>query len=155
MKIKDLVEGPDKKDTPFSRELDRMKKIPGSVAGYFADLNKTFNKKSGFAGVSPPGTAQDRGVTGFGQIRKGGNVAKPDTTKNKPVSKSAPKPTRQPSVTKPDQLDKGSGFSEGGEVYVWDGMSWNSQSGKQLGAQEGWKKFLKAQGKNAAFLAPK
>ena len=41
-KIKDLVEGP---------ELDRIKKIPGSIAGYFADLNKTFNKKSGFAGV--------------------------------------------------------------------------------------------------------
>ena len=45
MKIKDLVEGP---------ELDRIKKIPGSIAGYFADLNKTFNKKSGFAGVTPP-----------------------------------------------------------------------------------------------------
>ena len=107
MKIKDLVEGP---------ELDRIKKIPGSVAGYFADLNKTFNKKSGFAGVTPPGTAQDRGPTGMGAIRgKGGKVATPKPVK---VSKSAPKPTRQPSVTKPDQLDKGSGFSEGGEVYV-------------------------------------
>lgn len=144
MKIKDLLEGP---------ELDRIKKIPGSVAGYFADLNKTFNKKSGFAGVTPPGTAQDRGPTGMGSIRKGG--AKPTTTKDKPVSKSAPKPTRQPSVTKPDQLDKGSGFTEGGEVYVWDGITWNSQSGKQLTAAEGWKKFLKAQGKNAAFIAPK
>ena len=144
MKIKDLVEGP---------ELDRIKKIPGSVAGYFADLNKTFNKKSGFAGVTPPGTAQDRGPTGMGAIRgKGGKVATPKPVK---VSKSAPKPTRQPSVTKPDQLDKGSGFSEGGEVYVWDGMNWNSQSGKQLTAAEGWKKFLKAQGKNAAFIAPK
>jgi hypothetical protein len=144
MKIKDLVEGP---------ELDRIKKIPGSVAGYFADLNKTFNKKSGFAGVTPPGTAQDRGPTGMGAIRgKGGKVATPKPVK---VSKSAPKPTRQPSVTKPDQLDKGSGFSEGGEVYVWDGMNWNSQSGKQLGAMEGWKKFTKAQTKGSAFLAPK
>lgn len=144
MKIKDLVEGP---------ELDRIKKIPGSVAGYFADLNKTFNKKTGFAGVTPPGTAQDRGPTGMGAIRgKGGKVATPKPVK---VSKSAPKPTRQPSVTKPDQLDKGSGFTEGGEVYVWDGMTWNSQSGKQLTAAEGWKKFLKAQGKNAAFIAPK
>ena len=144
MKIKDLVEGP---------ELDRIKKIPGSIAGYFADLNKTFNKKSGFAGVTPPGTAQDRGPTGMGAIRgKGGKVATPKPVK---VSKSAPKPTRQPSVTKPDQLDKGSGFTEGGEVYVWDGMTWNSQSGKQLTAAEGWKKFLKAQGKNAAFIAPK
>lgn len=144
MKIKDLVEGP---------ELDRIKKIPGSVAGYFADLNKTFNKKTGFAGVTPPGTAQDRGWTGMGAIRgKGGKVATPKPVK---VSKSAPKPTRQPSVTKPDQLDKGSGFTEGGEVYVWDGMTWNSQSGKQLTAAEGWKKFLKAQGKNAAFIAPK
>ena len=147
MKIKDLVEGP---------ELDRIKSIPGSVAGYFADLNKTFNKKTGFAGVTPPGTAQDRGPTGMGAIRgKGGNVVKPKPTKDKTVSKSAPKPTRQPSVTKPDQLDKGSGFSEGGEVYVWDGITWNSQSGKQLTAAEGWKKFLKAQGKNAAFIAPK
>lgn len=147
MKIKDLVEGP---------ELDRIKKIPGSVAGYFADLNKTFNKKTGFAGVTPPGTAQDRGPTGMGAIRgKGGNVVKPKPTKDKTVSKSAPKPTRQPSVTKPDQLDKGSGFSEGGEVYVWDGMTWNSQSGKQLGAMEGWKKFTKAQTKGSAFLAPK
>jgi len=147
MKIKDLVEGP---------ELDRIKKIPGSVAGYFADLNKTFNKKTGFAGVTPPGTAQDRGPTGMGAIRgKGGNVVKPKPTKDKTVSKSAPKPTRQPSVTKPDQLDKGSGFTEGGEVYVWDGITWNSQSGKQLTAAEGWKKFLKAQGKNAAFIAPK
>ncbi len=144
MKIKDLVEGP---------ELDRIKKIPGSIAGYFADLNKTFNKKSGFAGVTPPGTAQDRGPTGMGAIRgKGGKVATPKPVK---VSKSAPKPTRQPSVTKPDQLDKGSGFSEGGEVYVWDGMNWNSQSGKQLGAMEGWKKFTKAQTKGSAFLAPK
>ena len=144
MKIKDLVEGP---------ELDRIKKIPGSVAGYFADLNKTFNKKSGFAGVTPPGTAQDRGPTGMGAIRgKGGKVATPKPVK---VSKSAPKPTRQPSVTKPDQLDKGSGFSEGGEVYVWDGMTWNSQSGKQLGAMEGWKMFTKAQTKGSAFLAPK
>ena len=144
MKIKDLVEGP---------ELDRIKKIPGSIAGYFADLNKTFNKKSGFAGVTPPGTAQDRGPTGMGAIRgKGGKVAPPKPVK---VSKSAPKPTRQPSVTKPDQLDKGSGFSEGGEVYVWDGMNWNSQSGKQLGAMEGWKKFTKAQTKGSAFLAPK
>ena len=144
MKIKDLVEGP---------ELDRIKKIPGSVAGYFADLNKTFNKKSGFAGVTPPGTAQDRGPTGMGAIRgKGGKVATPKPVK---VSKSAPKPTRQPSVTKPDNLDKGSGFSEGGEVYVWDGMTWNSQSGKQLGAMEGWKKFTKAQTKGSAFLAPK
>ena len=144
MKIKDLLEGP---------ELDRIKKIPGSVAGYFADLNKTFNKKSGFAGVTPPGTAQDRGPTGMGAIRgKGGKVATPKPVK---VSKSAPKPTRQPSVTKPDQLDKGSGFTEGGEVYVWDGITWNSQSGKQLTAAEGWKKFLKAQGKNAAFIAPK
>ena len=116
MKIKDLVEGP---------ELDRIKKIPGSIAGYFADLNKTFNKKSGFAGVTPPGTAQDRGPTGMGAIRgKGGKVATPKPVK---VSKSAPKPTRQPSVTKPDQLDKGSGFSEGGEVYVWDGMNWNQR----------------------------
>ena len=144
MKIKDLVEGP---------ELDRIKKIPGSIAGYFADLNKTFNKKSGFAGVTPPGTAQDRGPTGMGAIRgKGGKVTTPKPVK---VSKSAPKPTRQPSVTKPDQLDKGSGFSEGGEVYVWDGMNWNSQSGKQLGAMEGWKKFTKAQTKGSAFLAPK
>ena len=144
MKIQDLVEGP---------ELDRIKKIPGSIAGYFADLNKTFNKKSGFAGVTPPGTAQDRGPTGMGAIRgKGGKVATPKPVK---VSKSAPKPTRQPSVTKPDQLDKGSGFSEGGEVYVWDGMNWNSQSGKQLGAMEGWKKFTKAQTKGSAFLAPK
>ena len=144
MKIKDLVEGP---------ELDRIKKIPGSIAGYFADLNKTFNKKSGFAGVTPPGTAQDRGPTGMGAIRgKGGKVATPKPVK---VSKSAPKPTRQPSVTKPDQLDKGSGFSEGGEVYVWDGMNWNSHSGKQLGAMEGWKKFTKAQTKGSAFLAPK
>ena len=144
MKIKDLVEGP---------ELDRIKKIPGSIAGYFADLNKTFNKKSGFAGVTPPGTAQDRGPTGMGAIRgKGGKVATPKPVK---VSKSAPKPTRQPSVTKPDQQDKGSGFSEGGEVYVWDGMNWNSQSGKQLGAMEGWKKFTKAQTKGSAFLAPK
>ena len=144
MKIKDLVEGP---------ELDRIKKIPGSIAGYFADLNKTFNKKSGFAGVTPPGTAQDRGPTGMGAIRgKGGKVATPKPVK---VSKSAPKPTRQPSVTKPDQLDKGSGFSEGGEVYVWDGTNWNSQSGKQLGAMEGWKKFTKAQTKGSAFLAPK
>ena len=144
MKIKDLVEGP---------ELDRIKKIPGSIAGYFADLNKTFNKKSGFAGVTPPGTAQDRGPTGMGAIPgKGGKVATPKPVK---VSKSAPKPTRQPSVTKPDQLDKGSGFSEGGEVYVWDGMTWNSQSGKQLGAMEGWKKFTKAQTKGSAFLAPK
>ena len=78
----------------------------------------------------------------MGAIRgKGGKVATPKPVK---VSKSAPKPTRQPSVTKPDQLDKGSGFSEGGEVYVWDGMNWNSQSGKQLGAMEGWKKFTKA-----------
>ncbi len=147
MKIKDLLEGP---------ELDRIKKIPGSVAGYFADLNKTFNKKSGFAGVTPPGTAQDRGPTGMGAIRgKGGNVAKPKPSKAKTPTKSAPKPTRQPSVTKPDQLDKGSGFTEGGEVYVWDGITWNSQSGKQLTAAEGWKKFLKAQGKNAAFIAPK
>ena len=46
-------------------------------------------------------------------------------------------------------------FTEGGEVYVWDGITWNSQSGKQLTAAEGWKKFLKAQGKNAAFIAPK
>ena len=144
MKINDLVEGP---------ELDRIKKIPGCIAGYFADLNKTFNKKSGFAGVTPPGTAQDRGPTGMGAIRgKGGKVATPKPVK---VSKSAPKPTRQPSVTKPDQLDKGSGFSEGGEVYVWDGMNWNSQSGKQLGAMEGWKKFTKAQTKGSAFLAPK
>ena len=106
--------------------------------------------------MTPPGTAQDRGWTGMGAIRgKGGNVAKPKPTKDKTVSKSAPKPTRQPSVTKPDQLDKGSGFTEGGEVYVWDGMTWNSQSGKQLTAAEGWKKFLKAQGKNAAFIAPK
>ena len=103
--------------------------------------------------MNKPGTAQDRGPTGMGSIRKGG--AKPTTTKDKPVSKSAPKPTRQPSVTKPDQLDKGSGFTEGGEVYVWDGITWNSQSGKQLTAAEGWKKFLKAQGKNAAFIAPK
>ena len=147
MKIKDLVEGP---------ELDRIKKIPGSVAGYFADLNKPFTKQTGFAGVTPPGTAQDRGPTGMGAIRgKGGNVVKPKPTKDKTVSKSAPKPTRQPSVTKPDQLDKGSGFTEGGEVYVWDGITWNSQSGKQLTAAEGWKKFLKAQGKNAAFIAPK
>ena len=89
----------------------------------------------------------------MGAIRgKGGKVATPKPVK---VSKSAPKPTRQPSVTKPDQLDKGSGFSEGGEVYVWDGMTWNSQSGKQLGAMEGWKKFTKAQTKGSAFLAPK
>jgi len=147
MKIKDLVEGP---------ELDRIKSIPGSVAGYFADLNKTFNKKSGFAGVSPPGTAKDRGVTGFGAIRgKGGQVVKPKATKDKTVSKSAPKPIKQPAVTKPDQLEKGSGFSEGGDVWTWDGVAWNSQSGKQLGAAEGWKKFTKAQTKGSAFIAGK
>tara|TARA_B100000674_G_scaffold123171_1_gene94283 strand:- start:11767 stop:12201 length:435 start_codon:yes stop_codon:yes gene_type:complete len=144
MKIKDLTEGP---------ELDRLKSIPGSIAGYFADLNKTFNKKSGFAGVSPPGTAQDRGPTGMGAIRgKGGKIVTP---KEKPVKQKPVKAKREPSITKPDQLAKGSGYSEGGEVWTWDGQNWNSQSGKQIGSAEGWKKFQKAQGKGQAFLGSK
>ena len=109
MKIKDLTEGP---------ELDRLKSIPGSIAGYFADLNKTFNKKSGFAGVSPPGTAQDRGPTGMGAIRgKGGKIVeKVEKVEKMEKLEKVEKEEKVEKVERVEKVEK--------EVRVaWDGES--------------------------------